>query len=264
MRRGRIFFLTSGNHSSGKSEHLEGDRAPEGVGPARMTDEKLLQKAGRGDEAAFMLLYERHRACVYRFAYRMLNSEALAEEVTHDCFLGLLKTPARFDPARGAALRTYLYAAVRNLSAKHFRRHGGDVSVEELEGELSSVECEGPLRRLLDGEFARVPPEVLGREVPHGRVEVSAQGGARRVEAQGLADQAEEAVVGDLLGQRGRAEHPVGEAEDRLPVALVKHEEGRLVAAARSVQEFFVGHFGRVLRGRSPSGLALLTGYYAG
>ena len=119
-----------------------------------------------------MLLYERHRACVYRFAYRMLGSEALAEEVTHDCFLGLLKTPARFDPARGAALRTYLYAAVRNLSAKHFRRHGGDVSVEELlEGELSSVERDGPLRRLLDAELseevrravAALPP--LQREV---------------------------------------------------------------------------------------------------
>ena len=136
-----------------------------------MTDEKLLQKAGRGDEAAFMLLYERHRATVYRFAYRMLGSEALAEEVTHDCFLGLLKTPARFDPARGAALRTYLYAAARNLSAKHFRRHGGDVSVEELEGQLSSVERDGPLRRLLDAELseevqravAALPP--LQREV---------------------------------------------------------------------------------------------------
>lgn len=136
-----------------------------------MTDEKLLQKAGRGDEAAFMLLYERHRAAVHRFAYRMLGSESLAEEVTHDCFLGLLKTPARFDPARGAALRTYLYAAVRNLSAKHFRRHGGDVPVEELDGELPSVEREGPLRRLLDAELseevrgavAALPP--LQREV---------------------------------------------------------------------------------------------------
>ena len=138
---------------------------------AIMTDEKLLHKASRGDEAAFLMLYERHRATVFRFAYRMLGSVELAEEATHDCFLGLLKAPARFDPARGAALSTYLYAAVRNLSAKHFRRHGGDVSVEEIESASSSVEHDGPLRKLLDAELseevqravAALPP--LQREV---------------------------------------------------------------------------------------------------
>ncbi|MCA1636478.1 MAG: sigma-70 family RNA polymerase sigma factor [Acidobacteria bacterium] len=136
-----------------------------------MTDEKLLHKASRGDEAAFLALYERHCATVFRFAYRMLSSVELAEEVTHDCFLGLLKAPTRFDPARGAALSTYLYAAVRNLSAKHFRRHGGEVSVEDSQGELVSVEHEGPLRRLLAAELseevqravAALPP--LQREV---------------------------------------------------------------------------------------------------
>ncbi|HKG16014.1 MAG TPA: sigma factor, partial [Pyrinomonadaceae bacterium] len=81
-----------------------------------MTDEKLLQRAGRGDEAAFLTLYERHRDTVFRFAYRMLGSAALAEEVAHDCFLSLVRRPDAFDPSR-AALRTYLYAAVRNLSA---------------------------------------------------------------------------------------------------------------------------------------------------
>ena len=92
-----------------------------------MTDEKLLQKAGRGDEAAFLALYERHRDTVFRFAYRVLGSAALAEEVAHDCFLSLVRRPEAFDPSR-ASLRTYLYAAARNLSLKHLRRHGGESS----------------------------------------------------------------------------------------------------------------------------------------
>jgi RNA polymerase sigma-70 factor, ECF subfamily len=118
------------------------------------TDEKLLQRAGRGDEAAFLALYERHRATVFRFAYRMLGSAPLAEEVTHDCFLGLIKEPARFDPSR-AALRTYLYAAVRNLSAKHFRRHAGETSVEDCdEAQLPSDRSAEPLTRLLDAELS--------------------------------------------------------------------------------------------------------------
>src|SRR3954462_15303805 len=119
------------------------------LAPRRMTDEKLLHKAGRGDEAAFLALYERHRDTVFRFAYRMLGSAALAEEVTHDCFLSLVRRPDAFDPSR-ASLRTYLYAAARNLSSNHLRRCGGESSVDELEDEPATAEHEGPLRRLLD------------------------------------------------------------------------------------------------------------------
>ncbi|HLM57646.1 MAG TPA: RNA polymerase sigma factor [Pyrinomonadaceae bacterium] len=136
-----------------------------------MTDEILLEKACRGDEAAFLALYECHRASVFRFAYRMLGSAALAEEVAHDCFLSLVSRPARFDPSRGAALRTYLYAAARNLSAKHFRRHAGDVPVEDVEGDLVAPERDEPLRQVLAAELseevrravAALPP--LQREV---------------------------------------------------------------------------------------------------
>jgi RNA polymerase sigma-70 factor (ECF subfamily) len=135
-----------------------------------MTDEKLLHRASRGDETAFLALYERHRETVFRFAYRMLGSAALAEEVTHDCFLSLMRRPEGFDASR-AALRTYLYAAVRNLAAKHFRRHGGETPVDELDDEPPAAEREGPLRRLLDEELseevrravAALPP--LQREV---------------------------------------------------------------------------------------------------
>ena len=125
-----------------------------------MTDEKLLQKAGRGDEAAFLVLYERHRDTIFRFAYRMLGSAALAEEVTHDCFLSLVRRPDAFDPTR-AALRTYLYAAVRNLSAKHLRRHGGEFSVDDLVDEPETEEREGPLSRLLDAELSEQVREAV-------------------------------------------------------------------------------------------------------
>lgn len=119
-----------------------------------MTDEKLLQRASGGDEVAFMILYERHRAPVFRFAYRLLGSIELAEDVAHDCFLGLIKRPAGFDPTR-AALRTYLYAAARNLASKHFRQHAGvGVPVDELLDEPCAPESEEPLRQLLDEELS--------------------------------------------------------------------------------------------------------------
>jgi len=42
---------------------------------------ELLLKAARGDEAAFLLLYERHRTVVFRFSCRMLGRSELAEDV---------------------------------------------------------------------------------------------------------------------------------------------------------------------------------------
>ena len=125
-----------------------------------MTDERLLAEASRGDEAAFLALYERYRDSVFRFAYRLLGSTELAEDVTHDCFLSLLKEPLRFDPTR-AALRTYLLAAARNLAMKHFRGVRGEDALEDLAEEPPAPERRGPLRQLLEEELS----EVVRREI---------------------------------------------------------------------------------------------------
>ena len=84
------------------------------------SDNALLDAARQGDERAFEVLYRRHRDPVFRFAWRLSGSESAAEDLAHDCFLGLLRAPERFDPDR-ASLRTYLFAAVRNLALKRLR-----------------------------------------------------------------------------------------------------------------------------------------------
>jgi RNA polymerase sigma-70 factor, ECF subfamily len=119
-----------------------------------MTDERLLAQASRGDEAAFLALYNHHRDPVFRFAYRLLGSTELAEDVAHDCFLSLLRKPESFDPAR-ASLRTYLLAAARNLAMKHFRGVRGEDALEDLAEEPPIAERHGPLRQLLDEELSR-------------------------------------------------------------------------------------------------------------
>jgi RNA polymerase sigma-70 factor (ECF subfamily) len=120
-----------------------------------MTDEELLTEASRGDEAAFLELYERHRDAVFRFAYRLLGSIELAEDVAHDCFLSLIQQPQRFDPTR-ASLRTYLYGAARNLAMKHFRRTGQDVAVDDAPDESLMTAEKQPLHQLLDEEVSQL------------------------------------------------------------------------------------------------------------
>ncbi|MDX6289650.1 MAG: polymerase sigma-70 factor, subfamily [Blastocatellia bacterium] len=117
------------------------------------TDEQLLEEAANGDTAAFQILYERYRSPIFRFAYRLLGSVEAAEDVAHDCFLGLIKEPGRFDPSR-ASLRTYLYAAARNQAAKRYQSFGRETALEELVEEPQSADRQGPMAQVLDGELA--------------------------------------------------------------------------------------------------------------
>jgi RNA polymerase sigma-70 factor, ECF subfamily len=125
----------------------------------------LLRRAGRGDEAAFLTLYERHRAPVFRFACRVLGSAAQAEDVTQECFLSVLRRPEAFQAER-ASLRTYLYAITRHLSWQHLRRSGLETTVEELPEVACEDETAEPLRRILDGEAAEAVRRAVGSLPP--------------------------------------------------------------------------------------------------
>jgi RNA polymerase sigma-70 factor (ECF subfamily) len=128
--------------------------------PERTTDELLLKKAGEGEQAAFLELYDRYRDPIFRFAYRLLGSVEIAEDVTHDCFLSLIRKPENFRPER-ASLKTYLYAAARNLALKHFRDQGRETGLEEVAEEPKESPRRGPLRRLLDEELATQVREAV-------------------------------------------------------------------------------------------------------
>jgi RNA polymerase sigma-70 factor, ECF subfamily len=128
--------------------------------PERTTDELLLRKAGEGDHAAFLELYDRFRQPIFRFAYRLLGSVEIAEDVTHDCFLSLIRKPENFRPER-ASLKTYLYAATRNLALKHFRDQGRETGLDEVKQEPQESPRRGPLRRLLDEELAAQVREAV-------------------------------------------------------------------------------------------------------
>ena len=121
--------------------------------PDRDTDELLLARAGAGDQAAFIQLYERHRASVFRFAYRLSGRVEAAEDITHDCFLSLIKKPGNFQPGR-ASLRTYLLSAARNLWLKQLRTSDRESAMDEFEESQFISQDKEPLSRLLDDELS--------------------------------------------------------------------------------------------------------------
>ena len=85
------------------------------------TDYELLQQMKTGDEEAFVALYRRRQGSVYRFALRMCGSAAIAEDVTQEVFMVLMREAERFD-ARRAQLSTWLIGIARNQVLKHLER----------------------------------------------------------------------------------------------------------------------------------------------
>jgi RNA polymerase sigma-70 factor (ECF subfamily) len=71
-------------------------------------------------DAEFKTAFDEHKDAIYRCAWRMSGSPAAAEDITQNAFVGLLRDPGRFDPARGT-LRAFLLGIARNLALKHWR-----------------------------------------------------------------------------------------------------------------------------------------------
>ncbi len=79
------------------------------------SDLDLIAAINRGDSGAFEVLYFRYRDWVVRLAYRFTRDDHASLDVLQETFLYFLK---KFPGFRLTAnLKTFLYPAVRNLSA---------------------------------------------------------------------------------------------------------------------------------------------------
>lgn len=63
------------------------------------------------------MLYERWSPSVYRFALHMSGDQHMAEEVTQDTFMTLVRQPSMFDETRGAMV-SWLVGIARNLTRR--------------------------------------------------------------------------------------------------------------------------------------------------
>ncbi len=102
------------------------------------SDEELLRLMLAGDGEAFEALYDRRQGGVYRFALRMSGSPEIAEDVTHDVFIALMRDGHQFDPARGS-VANYLLGIARHSALKRLRRERSFVSMSEDEEDGGSA-----------------------------------------------------------------------------------------------------------------------------
>ncbi len=131
----------------------------------RHDETRVLQSALSGDEAAFTVLYRRHQAAVYRYAWLITGSAAQAADVTQDVFVELLITSSRYDATRGS-LAAYLCGIAR------FRAY------RAADTRMQSVE---DLDALIEGYAAHGAPALLQDRLERARALQSLYAAIRRL-----------------------------------------------------------------------------------
>lgn len=127
------------------------------------TDATLMQRYARGDVGAFDTLYGRHALAVWRFVFRSVKVQAVADDLLQDVWFAVARHAGRYE-AR-ARFRTWLFTLAHHRLVDHLRtaRHhasldaaGGDDDDDErsLADTLMADSGFGPLRQLQSREQA--------------------------------------------------------------------------------------------------------------
>lgn len=91
-----------------------------------------------GDEEAFTLLYRRRHPALYRFALHMSGNAAVAEDVTQEVFMTLIRDAKRFDPERGT-LSGFLFGIARNHVRKRWEQERRSVPLPDEASDMGQA-----------------------------------------------------------------------------------------------------------------------------
>ena len=72
-----------------------------------------------GDQASFGLLLEKHRGPVIHFLYRMVQNQAVAEELAQEVFLRVYRSRDNYEPT--AKFTTWLFRIATHLGLNWIR-----------------------------------------------------------------------------------------------------------------------------------------------
>ena len=131
-------------------------------------DYELLRSMLAGEEEALALLYRRRQAGIYRFALQMCGSPGIAEDVTQEVFMFLMREGDAFDPRRGS-LNSFLLGVARNYVLRRLRGEQFLSPLAEDSEEDSVIErptgASGPLENLTRAETVETVRRAVSARV---------------------------------------------------------------------------------------------------
>jgi len=107
-------------------------------------DAELMLRVRDGDTTSFTLLLERHRSPVVHFLYRMVQNQAVSEELAQEVFLRVYRSRATYEPT--AKFTTWLFRIATHLALNWIRDGRKERGQESLDEDL----IEGVERQVAD------------------------------------------------------------------------------------------------------------------
>lgn len=123
-------------------------------------DAELMLRVRDGDSASFALLLERYRGPVINFLYRMVQNQAVAEELAQEVFFRVYRSRATYEPT--AKFTTWLFRIATHLALNWIRdgkREQGHESIDQ-----------GPVDESASRQFSDGSPSVEQKLVLQARL----------------------------------------------------------------------------------------------
>src|SRR6202522_313262 len=107
-------------------------------------DSELMLRVRDGDQGSFELLLEKHRGPMIHFLHRMVQNDAVAEELSQEVFLRVFKSRGSYQPS--AKFTTWLFRIGTHLALNWIR----DGRNEKLQTSLDKETADGTSRQVPD------------------------------------------------------------------------------------------------------------------
>ncbi|HET9674015.1 MAG TPA: sigma-70 family RNA polymerase sigma factor [Gaiellaceae bacterium] len=121
-------------------------------------EQGLVDALRRGDEEAFASLVEELSPSMLRVARLYVPTQAIAEDVVQEAWVGVLRGIDRFESR--SSLRTWIFRILTNIAKTRGIREGRSVPFSSLGGDEPAVDPE----RFLGGHWAAPPRAWEGGE----------------------------------------------------------------------------------------------------
>jgi len=115
-----------------------------GLAAALDFDAELMPRVKDGDGASFGILLEKHRSPVIHFLYRMVQNQAIAEELAQEVFLRVYRSRESYEAT--AKFTTWLFRIATHLALNSLR----DGKNQRQEERLDDDSADTPVRQVSD------------------------------------------------------------------------------------------------------------------
>lgn len=109
-------------------------------------DVRLMLQVREGDETSFGILVQKHRNAVVHFLYRMVQEQAVAEELAQEVFFRVYRSRESYEAS--AKFTTWMFRIATHLALNWLRDEKRERAQERLDE--ASKDGEAPLRQVAD------------------------------------------------------------------------------------------------------------------